>query len=330
MPIPQSVFDNYLDKNGVISQSQISQGSDSQQHLRELLDNKSNSDPNFPRLIDGDFLSGSYARGTKIFPLDDIDVMIVMDGTGLFPIKNGAIWQADIRGSGFRDNPILNYIGENNLLSSQAALRLFQDALSQSYHSSKVSKDGQAINVWFDAYGLGIDVVPCFHVVPRDGTRDVYYIPNGQADGQWMITNPKIDQEISDTLHNQHNEKLKPVVRLLKLWNRNHNAEAVRSYHLEAICWYIFNQYPEKINDYEGAIRYFFENSLSYFEGNCSDPTQLGAPIDSYLSPVFRSATIEKNKEAQAVLRQASMHGFFDKNQEIKCWQRLFGNGFAV
>lgn len=330
MPIPQSAFDNYLDKNGVISKSQISQGSDSQNHIRQLLDNKSTSDPNFPRLIEGDFLSGSFARGTKIFPLDDIDIMVIMDGAGLVPIKEGAIWQADVRGSGVIDNPILKHLGGNNLLSSQTVLKLFQDGLKQSYPLSTVSKDGQAINVWLDTYNLGIDIVPCFHIVPRDSSQDVYYIPTGYGSDEWTITNPKIDQKISDTLHERHNKKLKPVVRLIKLWNRFYHNDLIRSYHLEAVCWYTFSKYTGKIDDYEAAIRYFFDNSLPHFQFNCQDPTGLGSPIDSYLTQNHRAETLKKIREAQVILKSASLHGFFDKNAEVCCWQELFGDDFVV
>jgi len=84
----QSAFEKLLAKIGV-SQPQRSQGSISHKHIRELLDNKWQNDSSFPWLTDGDFLSGSYARGTKIHPLNDIDVMMVIDGTGLRAIEKG-------------------------------------------------------------------------------------------------------------------------------------------------------------------------------------------------------------------------------------------------
>ena len=77
----QGAFESQLEKIGV-SIAQRSQGSTSHIHVRGLLDNKWRTNSSFPWPIDGDFLSGSYARGTKIRPLDDIDVMMVIDGTG--------------------------------------------------------------------------------------------------------------------------------------------------------------------------------------------------------------------------------------------------------
>src|SRR5690242_548687 len=87
MIIPQAPFENLLARYGNVSLPQISQASKSQTYIRDLLVNKSRSDASFPRFIEGDFLSGSYARGTKIFPLDDVDIMMVLDGRGLFAIR---------------------------------------------------------------------------------------------------------------------------------------------------------------------------------------------------------------------------------------------------
>ncbi len=95
----QPAFEKLLGKIGV-SQAQRSQGSTSHQHIRGLLDSKWQSDSSFPWLTDGDFLSGSYARGTKIYPLDDIDVMVVIDGTGLNAIRGGQVLDAEVRGDG--------------------------------------------------------------------------------------------------------------------------------------------------------------------------------------------------------------------------------------
>jgi tRNA nucleotidyltransferase (CCA-adding enzyme) len=78
-----------LDGEINLTQEHISQGSKSHTFIRDLLANKSEKDSEFPWLLEGDFLSGSYARGTKLHPLDDIDIMVIMDGEGLTPIDKG-------------------------------------------------------------------------------------------------------------------------------------------------------------------------------------------------------------------------------------------------
>ncbi len=66
-------LEEFLKKEVNVSPEQISQASTSHTYIRSLLANKKETDNKFPWIIDGDFLSGSYARGTKLFPLDEAD-----------------------------------------------------------------------------------------------------------------------------------------------------------------------------------------------------------------------------------------------------------------
>jgi len=324
--VPDSVFDDLLSREINISTTQITQGSTSHNYIRTLLDNKCEYDSNFPWLAGGDFLSGSYARGTKIYPLDDIDVMVVIDGTGLLAIQNGQVLPATVRGSNKFGSPILNYLGNDGLLSSQVVLQLFQNALKQSHPESKVNKDGQAINVQLKASGIGIDVVPCFHIIPNDGSQDVYYIPVGYGRDNWMITNPKLDQAISDTLHDRHNKKFKSVIKLLKYWNKKENSERLRSYHLETVAWYIFYHHPSIMNGYADGLKYFFQYADQYLSQQCPDATGLGGPVDSYLSTDNRNATKISIRRINQLLHPSPLPLLTTASQqrESEAWQKMF------
>jgi hypothetical protein len=62
----------------------------SQNHLRDFLAAESARDADFPRVLanaDSDFLGGSFARHTKKWPLDDIDIYIPLDNN-LFYFQN--------------------------------------------------------------------------------------------------------------------------------------------------------------------------------------------------------------------------------------------------
>ena len=276
----QNAFERLIQSELTLTSTQISRGSTSHNYIRELLSNKNTEDSSFPRLIDGDFLSGSYARGTKIHPLDDIDVMIIMDGTGLSPISEGVIVDADVRGSGDSNNPLLAHLGADNRLSSRRVLDLFKLALQKSHPNSEIKKHGQAINVWLDSSGMGIDVVPCMHIVPRDGSRDYYYIPMGENSDQWMTTNPKIDKEISDSLHEEHNKLFKGFIRLIKYWNKVSNRNRLQSYHLETVAWHTFDSYEGRAFTYEDDLIHFFSEATAQLSISCADKTVLDGPID--------------------------------------------------
>lgn len=298
-------LENLIAKKITLSQSQIEQGAKSHNHIRELLGNKKDTDPLFPWLIDGDFLSGSYARGTKIHPLDDIDVMVVLDGTGISLIQNGQIANVAIRGSGDYGSPVNNLTNNWGYISSQKVLNSFRSALNTSYPNSKISKDGQAINVLLDSYDLGLDIVPCFHIIPRDNSKERYYIPAGGNNDFWIPTNPKIDNDICKTIDDLHGNKLKPVIRLIKYWNTTQNENRLRSYHVEVLAWLVFYtgyQNNFMIKEYPSAVQYFFRNITPYLQTICQDPTEVGEHIDRYLTPALRTLSLIKVQEAKEAL----------------------------
>ncbi len=321
-------LDNFLTKTVSLSATQISQGSKSHNYIRDLLDSKWQNDPSFPWLVEGDFLSGSYARGTKIHPLDDIDVMVVLDGTGLVAYDAGVLLDASVRGSNQTGSPILQYEDKNHMIDSQKILEVFRDGIKESYPNSEIKRDGQAINVWLDSYGLGLDVVPCFHIIPNNQNQDFYYMPMGQGSTMWMKTNPKIDERICNSLDARHNNKLKPVIKLVRYWNKTQNAERLKPYHVEVLAWHIFNVYPGQISDYTSAVKFFFANAPALVSNQCADPTQLGGNIDRNLTQESRIATINKMQEAHRALNTPTLLGSGQNN--ISGWRKVFGNQFGV
>lgn len=327
MSLPDSVFEDLLNREVNITLTQIRQGSTSHNYVREILANKSDRDTRFPWLVPGDFLSGSYARGTKVYPLDDIDVMVVLDGTGLQAIHRGQVLNAEVRGSGAQGSPISLYFGVNGLLSSRIVIELFIDALRQSHPESKISKNGQAVNVWLESYGLGIDIVPCFHIIPTDGSQDFYYIPAGSHSDEWIITNPQLDQKIGDQLNEFHNKKLKPVIKLLKYWNQQFNSDLLRSYHLETIIWHIFGD-KSPITSYDSALSIFFAEAGQRLTDSCPDITKLGGYIDTYLAPEKRSIVINRLQQVGTVLHRPALPSPDGAmyNHEGKRWQQVFVN----
>jgi len=326
MGVINSALQSLLDSDVNISSSVISQGSRSHNYIRDILHAKNSTDSTFPRLVEGDFLSGSYIRGTKLKPLDDIDVMVVIDGSGLCVTNGGVKQSVEVRGSGDDSNPILQHLGFNSLLSSKVVMGLFKDALTQSHTSSKVRDDEQAVNVWLDSYGIGIDVVPCFHLIPTDGRRDYYFIPEGGQSEGWKTTNPKIDLEISTALHDKHEKKMKHVIRLAKYWNLVSNGSRLKSYHIETAAWHIFEVRQHPIRSLEEGLIVFFEGFGSILEKPCADKTELGAPVDGYLSVADRQLTISKIEEVVTNLYDAYVVKKDDLSKQKQSWQKIFSN----
>jgi hypothetical protein len=226
-------------------------------------------------------------------------------------------------------SPVHNHLGQDNLLNSHSVLHAFHKSLQQSHPDSEIKKDGQSVNVKLVSYGLGIDIVPCFHIKSRTSNeQDFYYIPIGNGDPGWLKTNPKIDENISKQLHEYHNKKLKSVIKLLKYWNRVKNNERIRSYHLETIAWNIFSKQPTSIISMIQGIKCFFNNAEEYLKSNIYEATGFGGIVDKYMTPEDRQLSINEIRKAQANLFPTS--ALLTIEATISKWRTVFGDKFGV
>jgi len=327
-------FDRFLRKAVNLTDDERRQASRSHNHLRDLIKSKAASDLTLFSLIDGDFLTGSYDRGTKIRPLDDVDLFLVLDGTRLFVVENGRLANVAVEGSTSWSNPLLlpRYLTSNGFVSSQKVLLALRNALAQSFPKSRIRRDGQAVNVRLDSYQMGLDVVPAFHLLPWDGRRDYYCIPAGRGSSLWIPTNPKVDAELVSRWDEYHNRQFRPVVRLLKWWNVVGNQGRLRSYHLEVLCLYIFNIFSkEPISGYPAALAQFFREAQVLVPGPCPDPTGLGPPIDRYLDRESRRLTNVALQRASRLATRALTHSLFGKDADARrCWRLVFGPHFPA
>ena len=250
------------------SQSEVEQASKSHNYVRNILKKKA-QDAEIPPIVD-DFLTGSYKRGTKITPLDDIDVFIVLNGSGLRLEDLNRIQVED-------DTFFVNFKDDYGCLSSIKILEAFKRALPDIY--PEVKRDGQALNIWLSSYNMGLDLVPSFTV--KD--EDYYLIPSGYGKNTWQKTNPKKDEKLINELDKHHNGLLKDIIRVVKYWNKKKNRNRLRSYHVEAIAMNVFQlQYQNSITSYIEGLRTYFQDFAKYVN-SCPDPTELGEPITSNL-----------------------------------------------
>lgn len=240
-------FLNLLDDKVNIPRDIRSEASVSQNNIRDKLTTENSRDSTFPRIMsinDTDFIGGSFARHTKIRPLDDIDIFFPIDGQGLIFTDNG-IQYSVVSDGVLNTNPVIGSRWTNPIsgnISSKKVISEFCKTLKKWYQNSIVKQNEQAITVKLTSValensndpGLGFDIVPCFLVrTNKQHEHDFYVIPDGK-DG-WIRTNPKIDKNINDSLHTYHNEHFRPIVKLVKYWNARHFDGIINSYFIELI-----------------------------------------------------------------------------------------------
>ena len=157
---------------------------------------------------------GSFARRTKIRPLDDIDIMICISSDNRTCIECGDIYY--ISGLDIdRTNRLLTD-GTNYLNSTKVINRFIRKLRDlHDYSKSEMHKNQEAATLKLKSYDWNFDIVPCFYM-----DIDKFLIPDGF--GNWKLTDPRIDNQRTTDINQKHKGKLLDVIRIMKYWNNRH------------------------------------------------------------------------------------------------------------
>lgn len=247
------------------------------------------------KLIDT-YLSGSYRRRTLIRPLDDIDLLIVLNF-----LTYGQKIKLDASGAA-------------------AALDLIEDALDDAYPSTEKHRHDCCIQVQFAGTGIGFDILPVYRF-----TDDEFWMPDERR-GLWIRTNPReVQRLVSDANQNKCGEWLVPLVKLLKAW-KDKNSVNLRGFHLEALAYHALNHVP--INEREG-LAYLFDKLATTVCYPTPDIWPLGENADAYLSQTNRlaaSAALQSAASAAASAVKAENDESISEAHSI--WYSLFGDRY--
>jgi len=174
--------------------------------------------------LDATYLSGSYRRRTLIRPVDDIDLLVVLN------------WD--------------EYKGEVTLdaAGTGVVLDLVERALEAAYPHSELHRYGRCIQIQFAGTGIGFDVVPAFQFADHE-----FQIADEDY-GRWIRTNPREVEQLVSTANGRTDGWLVPLIKLLKAW-KDERKVPLRGYHLEAMAYHALQQAPA--NEREGIATLF-------------------------------------------------------------------------
>lgn len=270
------------------------------------------------------FHFGSFARRTKVRPIDDIDIMIGLNGYLLYwyedisDYKNCSIYlKQDVQDSGLWKD----CLNEDKSLNSTKLLNKFKSALTNisQYENADIHRKQQAITLKLSSYEWNFDLVPCFYT-----TSGVYLIPNGK--GGWMKTNPENDQELVTFINKKHNGKFLELVRLVKYWNskafdRKVNIES--SYLLEVM---LANYYSSREDVYD--IEFEFEQSLSYLRDKIWNTIDDPKNIEGNLNHLSDEEKINLTSRIDNDLKNIEDAKRVSVEQAFKYWKEVLGDEF--
>lgn len=196
----------------------------SHRYLREiLLTGKMES------IIQHHFLSGSYPRATAIRPLDDVDVIFVVDPDH---------WKTP---------------SSSGLPVPSAVLQTFERALARRYRETQLRVQRRSIRLQMQH--LNVDVVPAISM-DRGGSERLL-IPDAEKD-TWIRSAPKLHGALATELNQRHGELFKPLVKLLKTWNLGAPEELrFKSFCIETIAARLFAS--TKLRSFQIGLAKFFD-----------------------------------------------------------------------
>lgn len=321
----ESLFQSFLQNKVDPKKNAVTQASETLSRMQGLIEAKLEEGNSLPSLLnDQHFPFGSAVRGTQAAPFDDVDLMLVLDGSCLHAIEGGTV-VGTAYGSGSGSSILLSsqYLDANGLVSSQKILNRIRSVVAETYTRSSIRKDGQAINVWLDSYDFGIDIVPAIKI--HSPTRgDHYYIPFGTNSDMWLPTNPHADLSAFKNGDLALNQFLLPTARLMRKWNEVNNANRLSGFHVDALTYHALN--GKDIRSLNAALTtcfFAFGNLLGYYIPQFSG---LGTNIDHRLSSEDRQKSIAAAQDAYGRLTALGGLGLLGVNTRATAeWNEIFG-----
>ena len=269
---------------------------------------------------------GSFARGTKLRPLDDIDIMIGLSANGCtYDVSLG--WNK-IRMHAKTDDVRLLTCAEDGFLNSTKIINRVIKKLGSlpDYCRSDLHKNKQAAVLNLLSKEWSFDIVPCFYTKPETDGRQYYLIPNGNGD--WMKTDPARDRDVLLGENERLGGRLKLLIRLMKKWNRVKKVKTLPSYALETL---IINRYTKKdsISIYPDIE---LRGLLDEFANDVCQPIKDIKEIQGDLNELSYSEKQDNARRARKDSDKAQQAWEYEKNGDhetaINLWREIFGEEF--
>ncbi|MDA2912548.1 nucleotidyltransferase [Acidobacteriia bacterium AH_259_A11_L15] len=258
--------------------------------VRELLDGTFE--------LENHFLTGSYRRETKTKPLKDVDIFCVLKA-------NNSTRRA------YREN------NPSNVLSA------FEKVLREEC-GDRVSIGRRSVSIDFgpEERIVSFDVVPAFE---RSGRG--YEVPDGKL-GIWIASDPTEHASQATEKNKELDNKWKPLVKMIKGWNRANDNPVKPSFLLEVMAMELVA--PEFTN-YPWELQTFFASAAERVTDSWPDPAGLGPDVNDTMSDTEkRHASLALQRAAGDAAAARRLENAGQENDAKRAWRMLLGLLFPV
>jgi hypothetical protein len=321
-----SAFDKF-NKNFVNLDPKITKKArKSRDWLIEQLQNLPYKIENFPKSYNEKHIKfGSFARNTKIKPLDDIDLIFTFSADGATYSKSldSNIYYINTDNASENLKKLAN---ENGYLNSRKLINKLVSSLQEipQYFNAEAHRRQEAATLKLVSYEWNFDIVPAFYTV-----NDFYLIPDGN--GNWKATDPRIDQTKVSNINQKHNGKILQLIRTLKYWNNRASMPTIPSYLFENIILNFAEEQSELSNyiDFNLIDFWYYLKYAIYYEVEDPKGFQGNLNILSYddKNKISLKADDTYNKALEAIHFETQEK---DQKKAINKWREIFGNEFPT
>ncbi|MFZ6024565.1 MAG: nucleotidyltransferase [Bacteroidota bacterium] len=272
---------------------------------------------------------GSFSRKTKIRPLDDIDLMIVLHARGN--------WREEIDG-GYRirvqpnvDKQLALCNPGTDVLNSIKVINKFKEYLAgvPSYSKAEIKRNQEAVTLELNSYEWVYDIVPCFITTPDNFNKTFFLIPNGN--GNWKPTDPRIDKDRTISINSKQQVSVLDVIRIMKYWTKRRTAATMGSYFLECMILNYYDSVGVNSNRYIVAeLPNLFAHVYHQIHNPLYDPKDFQGDLNilswSEKNSIQERAKLDYHRSSEA--RNLELDG---KHKEaMEKWGEIFGPEFPT
>jgi hypothetical protein len=291
--------------------------------IKQLISLQTNAD-GFPKLYENMHIKfGSFARNTKIRPLDDIDLLLTFSGEGTTynAIEYGQNYILYVPESAILLRKLCNEDGTLNSIKLINKVVSSVNLIDQ-YKSADIHRRQEAATLNLKSYEWVFDIVPAFYTDTK-----YYIIPDGKSG--WKATNPNIDQERVSDINNKYDKKVLQLIRTLKYWNNRALMTTIPSYLFENL---VLN-FTERLNSLSEYLDINLINFWNYLKSAIynpvNDPKGFQGNLNT-LSIAERMGIATRANDAYTKGYDAYKIETEEKDQQkaIKKWIEIFGDKF--
>ncbi len=286
------------------------------------------SDTTFPKLYpDKNLHYGSFARRTKIRPLDDIDIIVTLSGhVGHYQL-NGSVVKVILTDFSSPMNGFLH--DETNFINSKKVINRFKSGLESigHYRKSEIHRNQEAITLQTVSQDWCFDVVPGFFTKEDSFGRTFYIIPDGN--GHWKMTDPRIDRDRLVQINNDSSGVVFNLIRILKYWNLANSTTTISSYLFENIILSYFVLPGKKIySSYYANIPALLQHIAEVIHSSVSDPAGIQGNLNNVDAIARGKISAKAREDAMKGASALQNESWGNHSSALKLWREIFGVDF--